>query len=165
MTRQVRGEFEVTMTPQSGPDAPVGRFALAKAFHDALKAASIGEMLALSGSVAGSAGYVAMERVTGSLEGRHFYIFDFSLPRELRGSTSGPVRLEPGERSLQLREFDFLGLFRQLRAAGLEQAAAVEGGDAAVGKRLVQPPKVAFGILADAFPTQRSHARFCLKGC
>ena len=127
MTRQVRGEFEVTMTPQSGPDAPVGRFALAKAFHGALKAASIGEMLALSGSVAGSAGYVAMERVTGSLEGRegsfalqhsgtmdrgaptllitvvpdsgtgaleglagrmaidiiegrHFYIFDFSLP-------------------------------------------------------------------------------------
>jgi hypothetical protein len=114
-----------------------------------------------TGSLQGLAGGMAIEII----EGRHFYIFNYFATRELGGSTSGPVRLEPGERSLQRREFGFLGLFRALGAVDLEQAAAVEGGDTAVGKRLVQLPKVAFGILADAFPTQWSHACFCLKGC
>ena len=70
MSRQVKGSFDVTVTPQTPADAPVGRMSLDKTFHGALSATSVGEMLAIHGGVAGSAGYVAMERVTGSLEGR-----------------------------------------------------------------------------------------------
>jgi hypothetical protein len=41
-----------------------------KQFHGDLEAASAGEMLAFSASVEGSAGYVAMEQVSGTLHGR-----------------------------------------------------------------------------------------------
>ena len=59
------------MTPQS-PDegAVVGRFLLDKQFHGDLEGTSKGEMLAIGTAVPGSAGYVAMEQVTGTLNGR-----------------------------------------------------------------------------------------------
>jgi hypothetical protein len=41
-----------------------------KQFHGDLEATSKGQMLAISSEVKGSAGYVAMERVTGTLQGR-----------------------------------------------------------------------------------------------
>jgi hypothetical protein len=41
-----------------------------KQFHGDLEATSKGQMLAISTEVKGSAGYVAMERVTGTLQGR-----------------------------------------------------------------------------------------------
>ena len=43
---------------------------LDKAFHGPLEATSKGEMLTAGGSVKGSAGYVAIERVSGALNGR-----------------------------------------------------------------------------------------------
>ncbi len=67
------GTFEVKLTPQeaaSGEDLGVGRMTIVKQFHGVLQAASTGQMLAAQTSVKGSAGYVAMERVTGSLDGR-----------------------------------------------------------------------------------------------
>ena len=65
------GPFEVKMTPQPpGEDAALGRFALDKTFHGDLEATSKGQMLAFSSSVKGSAGYVAMEHVTGTLGGK-----------------------------------------------------------------------------------------------
>lgn len=48
----------------------LGRFTLDKQFHGALEATSKGEMLTAAGSLKGSAGYVAIERVTGTLAGR-----------------------------------------------------------------------------------------------
>ena len=44
--------------------------AIAKQFHGDLEASGAGEMLAVRSPVAGSAGYVAMERVTGTLGGK-----------------------------------------------------------------------------------------------
>lgn len=70
MSSRIRGTFEVTITPQTGAEAPVGRLSLAKRYHGPLAASSTGEMLAVHGGVQGSAGYVAMEKVTGTLEGR-----------------------------------------------------------------------------------------------
>lgn len=64
------GTFEVTLTPTSEADAPVGAMAIAKTFHGDLDGSSAGQMLAVRSGVAGSAGYVAMERVTGSIAGR-----------------------------------------------------------------------------------------------
>jgi hypothetical protein len=67
------GTFEVKMTPQAQDDktaGPVGRFAIDKQFHGSLDGTSQGEMLAVGTAVEGSAGYVAMEQVTGTLDGR-----------------------------------------------------------------------------------------------
>lgn len=69
---QVSGEFEVGMTAQAaeGASPAIGRMLLDKQYHGALEARSVGQMLATHGSVAGSAVYVAIETVTGTLQGR-----------------------------------------------------------------------------------------------
>jgi hypothetical protein len=66
------GTFEVKLTPQPGDEqAPgVGRMSIDKQFHGDLEAVSRGQMLTAVTSVKGSAGYVAIEQVTGSLHGR-----------------------------------------------------------------------------------------------
>lgn len=51
-------------------DPTVGRMSIDKQFHGDLEATSKGQMLAVQGEVKGSAGYVAMERVTGALASR-----------------------------------------------------------------------------------------------
>jgi len=68
------GTFEVTMKPEllsevAGATA-LGRMSLSKVFQGQLEATSAGEFLSAMGSEKGSAGYVAMERVTGTLDGR-----------------------------------------------------------------------------------------------
>ena len=75
MTNRATGTFEVKLTPQS--DAPVGRMSIDKQFQGDLAGTSSGQMLmASSPSVKGSAGYVAIEKVTGTLNGHHgsFYL-------------------------------------------------------------------------------------------
>jgi hypothetical protein len=69
------GTFEVKLTPQK-PDnkeaesAGLGRMSLDKKFSGDLEATSKGEMLSVMTEVKGSAGYVALERVSGKLHGR-----------------------------------------------------------------------------------------------
>ena len=72
MTIRANGTFEVRLNPQpADADAPViGRMSLDKQFHGDLEAASYGQMLTAVTGVKGSAGYVAIEQVTGSLHGR-----------------------------------------------------------------------------------------------
>ena len=72
MTATAKGPFDVKLTPQGTATDPtaVGRMSLDKTFHGDLEATSVGEMLAVRTAVAGSAGYVAIERVTGTLAGR-----------------------------------------------------------------------------------------------
>lgn len=69
------GTFEVKMTPQPAQDGVgdpgIGRMALGKQFHGDLEATGKGQMLAAGTDVPGSAGYVALERVSGTLHGRH----------------------------------------------------------------------------------------------
>ena len=73
MTKLARGTFEVKMSPQAPEDdvgdPTVGRMSLDKQFHGDLEASSKGQMLAATTDVQGSAGYVAMERVSGTLHG------------------------------------------------------------------------------------------------
>lgn len=68
MTTHVSGTFDVEMTAEPG-DFP-SRQRLDKRYHGALQAAGVGLMLAFMSPVRGSAGYVALERITGTLEGR-----------------------------------------------------------------------------------------------
>jgi len=64
------GPFDVKMTPKSAAEAATGRFALDKKYHGDLEATAAGEMLTAMTAVKGSAGYVAIEKVTGQLAGR-----------------------------------------------------------------------------------------------
>jgi hypothetical protein len=70
MATHASGTFEVKLSPQSPDEAALGRLTIDKALHGELEATSKGHMVAASTDVAGSAGYVAMERVTGTLNGR-----------------------------------------------------------------------------------------------
>ena len=74
MTRHAQGTFEVTITPQpleGVGDPSVGRMIIEKQYHGELQGSSKGQMLAVGTPIDGSAGYVAMERVIGSVHGRH----------------------------------------------------------------------------------------------
>ena len=74
MTARATGSFDVKMTPQAADekagDPTIGRMALDKQFHGDLEATSRGQMLAAMTAVKDSAGYVALERVNGTLAGR-----------------------------------------------------------------------------------------------
>lgn len=74
MMNHASGSFEVKMSPQAQEDGvgdpSIGRMALDKQFNGGLEATSRGQMLAAMTDVEGSAGYVAIERVTGTLDGR-----------------------------------------------------------------------------------------------
>jgi len=73
MTQHVRGTFEVKLTPQATAEpqvATLGRLSIAKRYAGDLDGIATGEMLTASGTVKGSAVYVAVERVTGTLAGR-----------------------------------------------------------------------------------------------
>jgi len=73
MTNRASGTFEVKLTPQPPEDAAdpaLARMVLDKTFHGDLEGTSKGQMLSAGTGVKGSAGYVAIERVTGTLHGR-----------------------------------------------------------------------------------------------
>ncbi len=74
MTNHAKGTFEVRLEPQ-GPDevylgTPLGRMLINKKFTGDIEGESKGQMLTAGGNVKGSAGYVAIELVSGTLMGR-----------------------------------------------------------------------------------------------
>lgn len=87
------GTFEVKIAPASNDSADgvtLGRMTVAKQFAGPLTAKSQGDMLTGAGTVAGSAAYVLIERVTGTLDGKagsfalaHLGVMDRGKP-ELR---------------------------------------------------------------------------------
>ena len=74
MPHTIEGTFDVKIIPQAAETAAAGqiiaRMLLDKRFHGALDATSMGQMLAMRSEIAGSAGYVPMELVQGTLAGR-----------------------------------------------------------------------------------------------
>jgi Protein of unknown function (DUF3224) len=70
-----KGTFEVTMNAEPPYDVvegvSLGKAGLKKRFVGALDATSEGNMIGARTAVDGSAGYVAIERVTGTLDGKH----------------------------------------------------------------------------------------------
>lgn len=69
-----KGSFTVQMDPQAGfggtGDTSLGRLSLSKRYEGDLAATGEGEMLTAMTPVKGSAGYVAIERVSGTLDGK-----------------------------------------------------------------------------------------------
>jgi hypothetical protein len=74
VTKRATGTFEVKLAPLPGYDmsegSPLARRSLDKVFSGDLTATSKGEMLSAGTSIKGSAVYVAIERVSGTLAGR-----------------------------------------------------------------------------------------------
>jgi hypothetical protein len=72
MATHATGTFEVKLTPleTNEKDSTLGRMSIDKQFHGDLEGTSKGEMLTGMTSVKGSAGYVAIEKVSGSLLGK-----------------------------------------------------------------------------------------------
>jgi hypothetical protein len=68
------GPFEVKVTPlppdDKAQDATLGRLAIDKQYHGDLEGTGKGQMLTAGTAVKGSAAYVAIERVSGTLRGR-----------------------------------------------------------------------------------------------
>ena len=95
----ISGSFEVKLTQQTAPEeiasANLGRMTINKRFTGELEAHSLGEMLATGTAIQGSAGYVALERVTGSLQGRQgsFALMHFGTMN--RGEASLQLKVVP----------------------------------------------------------------------
>lgn len=83
MASVARGSFVVDIKPQGDADASegvsLGRMSLDKRFEGDLEATGCGQMLTAMTPVKGSAGYVAIERVTGTLHSRRgSFVFQHS---------------------------------------------------------------------------------------
>ncbi len=74
VTSRATGTFDVKISPQPADayadGVGVARMTIDKTFAGQLEGASKGQMLSAMGAVKGSAGYVAIERVSGTLAGR-----------------------------------------------------------------------------------------------
>ena len=73
VTHHATGSFDVKIAPLDPAfkfdENPMTRYSIDKQFHGGLEAASKGEMLAGGDPKKGSGGYVAIERVSGTLDG------------------------------------------------------------------------------------------------
>ena len=72
MTQHATGTFEVKLNPQDDKsgDPSLGRMTIDKQWHGDFEGASKGQMLTAGTAVKNSAGYVAIEKVSGTLNGR-----------------------------------------------------------------------------------------------
>ena len=74
VAKLAKGTFEVKITPMAAEDGVgdplIGRLALEKQFSGGLTGSSKGQMLGISTAIKDSAGYVAAERFTGTLDGK-----------------------------------------------------------------------------------------------
>jgi hypothetical protein len=75
MTTHASGTFDVKLNPldvyNKTEGANLARMSIDKQFHGDLEATSKGEMLSAMTDIKGSAGYVAIEKVSGTLHGRN----------------------------------------------------------------------------------------------
>lgn len=107
MTRQAKGPFDVKRTAMeavdAGQGASFGRLRFEKRFHGDLDATSVVEMLSAGNPAAGSAGYVAMEHVVGTLQGRSgSFMLQHSGTMD-RGAMALTVTVVPGTGSAGLQ--------------------------------------------------------------
>lgn len=114
MPQLAKGTFTVEMKPQGEPSTSdgviTGRRSLSKRFEGDLSAVGEGEMLTAITPVQGSAGYVAIERVTGTLHGkRGSFVFQHSGIMN-RGAQHLSITVVPGSGTGQLEGIE--GTFR-----------------------------------------------------
>lgn len=94
VTTRATGTFQVQLAPQETA-APIGRMSIDKQFSGDLQGTSKGEMLAAVTAVQGSAGYVALEQVSGTLAGRSGTFFLQHTGTMNRGAPTLSVTVVP----------------------------------------------------------------------
>ena len=106
MTHQANGTFEVNLAPlalaDNAADPMLGRMSIDKQFRGELDATSRGEMLTAGTATRGSAGYVAIEKVSGSLQGRSGSFVLHHLGTMTRGNGHLSVHIVPDSGTGQL---------------------------------------------------------------
>jgi Protein of unknown function (DUF3224) len=99
------GTFEVKMAPQKWEDAPgasLARMSFDKQWHGDFEGTSKGEMMTAGTDVKNSAGYVALEVVTGTLKGRTgAFIFQHNATMD-RGTPHLSIAVVPDSGTGQL---------------------------------------------------------------
>jgi hypothetical protein len=99
MTVHAQGVFDVKLTPQLPEDksegSTLGRMLIEKQFHGDLEAVSLGQMLTGMTAVQGSGAYVAIERVSGTLNGRRGSFILHHLGIMVRGAPELNVTVVP----------------------------------------------------------------------
>jgi hypothetical protein len=98
------GTFTVKVAPLApAPAEGLGRFSIDKEIHGDLEATSKGEMFSGGDPKAGSAGYVAIEMVTGTLAGKHgSFALQHSATMDANGSKM-TVIVVPGSGTGELK--------------------------------------------------------------
>jgi hypothetical protein len=104
MPHHAHGTFTVTMQPLDSPPAEgLSRFSIDKQIHGDLEATSKGEMFSGGNPKQGTAGYVAMEVITGTLQGKHG---SFALQHSATMDQSGQkmtILVVPGSGTAELK--------------------------------------------------------------
>ena len=93
---EAKGRFQVEVKPVSAAGAPVTRMSLSKRWSGDVQGTSEGEMLSYGSPASGNAGYVAMERVVGSVRG---HAGSFALQQSgtlTQGAPTMTVSVVPG---------------------------------------------------------------------
>jgi hypothetical protein len=70
MSERATGTFDVSFEPLSSDEEWLGRMRVGKVYAGDLTGTGVGQMMSVGTAVEGSAGYVAIERITGTLHGR-----------------------------------------------------------------------------------------------
>lgn len=104
MTHHAHGTFTVKIQPLTPPPAEgLSRFSIDKQIHGDLEATTQGEMFSGGDPKQGEAGYVAIEVVTGTLNGKHG---SFALQQMATMDKNGPkmsVVVVPGSGTGELK--------------------------------------------------------------
>lgn len=108
MEKHAKGSFEVKMTPkpwsESSEEHGLGRFMLDKQYHGDLEAAGVGQMLTAGNGAPGSSGaYVALEKITGSVDGRKGAFVVYHLGIMNRGVPELKLAIVPDSGSGELQ--------------------------------------------------------------
>lgn len=106
ITMRASGEFDVKLAPlvldDKAADTNLGRMSISKQFRGDLQGAGQGEMLSARTGIPNSAGYVAIEKVTGTLAGRTgTFVFQHSSTMT-RGESQQSVTVVPDSGTGQL---------------------------------------------------------------
>jgi hypothetical protein len=104
VTHHARGTFTVKVAPLTpAPAEGLGRFSIDKEIHGDLEATTKGEMFSGGDPKSGTAGYVAIEVITGTLAGKHG---SFALQHFATMDAGGPkmnVIIVPGSGTGELK--------------------------------------------------------------
>ena len=103
MPHHATGTFDVKMLPLADQNDGLTRYGMEKQLHGSLEGTSKGEMIAAGDLKTGNAGYVAIEQVTGTLDGKHGSFALQHMATMIGGKPEMKVIVTPGSGTGELR--------------------------------------------------------------